>query len=187
MVGGAPGMAEIAELADVLHEEVSRLSQRGGSPLFHCDAGQPGQLQVCPFLINRTPTMSYLFFSCSLPTFLQTTYWWQTITSKSKKARERCADRTAWQPHHKPPKGSCFAENPLARLSPSQVRVLHSLVSPAEQQESLRRGPGPKVILATNIAESSITVPAPAWPLVEIAIASHTHHVSVALFTVLHA
>eukprot|EP00667_Euglena_gracilis_P000402 EG_transcript_402 len=79
-----PGMAEIAELADVLHEEVSRLSQRGGSPLFHCDAGQPGQLQV---------------------------------------------------------------------------RVLHSLVSPAEQQESLRRGPGPKVILATNIAESSITVP----------------------------
>lgn len=47
----------------------------------------------------------------------------------------------------------------LARAWPrQQVCCLHSRVSPAEQSQALDPGRGPRVILATNIAETSLTI-----------------------------
>ena len=48
---------------------------------------------------------------------------------------------------------------PRRRDADLQVRVLHSLIPPEEQQLALQPCAAAKVLLATNIAESSITVP----------------------------
>lgn len=47
----------------------------------------------------------------------------------------------------------------MARLPPMEILPLHGTLPPVQQQEIFKKFSRPKVVLATNIAESSLTIP----------------------------